>query len=408
MASGWKGKLQKADLERLLGQEIVSYEATNLTAAGDNYGSVMVAVDVTLQSGKVLNIVAKMFPESEVVQQHFQSHLSMRKEVDVYLLVSSEFEKIQEEQSVPLSERLHIFCHCPGARLTLQGYDDRPLADEDSILLLENLKVQGYRVADRVLGQDLIHAELVMTDLAKFHATGLAIKLRKPDVFRSKIMKACDAIKIRWLTKDKDEIRTRTYLESLREIPICEQNINILRDRMKQYVDYSHSDEFRTPTESFATMVHYDLWTNNLMFRYKSETDEKPVHFKMVDFQVVRYGSAATDVIFYLFTSTQTGMVTHNLDHLLKLYHDTFVHWLNILGCDSNVFKYSDFLDEVNSVAPTELVHILFWLLPITLHKDQMKEYSMYSPPDQKRTLNQDFIRRTSEIVTVFSQRDWL
>ncbi|KAJ8871951.1 hypothetical protein PR048_028291 [Dryococelus australis] len=408
MSGNWKGKLQKVDLEKLLGQDVVSFKATILTEAGDNYGSIMLAVDVILHSEKELNLVAKIFPQLEETRVLFKSPLSMRKEIDMYKLVSPEFDKIQEEHSVPLSERLHIFCHCPGARLTLQGYDDRPLADEDSILLLENLKVQGYRVADRVLGQDLTHAELVMTDLAKFHATGIAIKLRKPEVFRNKLMKACEAFKIRISSLENDHLQGKNFVESLRRIPICEQKINLIYEHIKNFIDYSHSDEFRYPTEIFGTIIHDDLWTNNMMFKYRSVKDNDPIGVKIYDFQVVRYGSPLTDVIFYLFTSTITGIVTKHLDMLLKLYYNSFVDWLKILGCDTTEFQFNVFLGEVKSAAQLELIHILYWLFPITLHKDQLEEFKTGSPHENVIDFNEDFIQKARDTITVFSERNWL
>ncbi|XP_063224834.1 uncharacterized protein LOC134532339 [Bacillus rossius redtenbacheri] len=406
MPKEWEPNLQRSDLEALLGEEVIEYKSSNLTSLGDNYGSTMLAVSVTTQSGKELSLVAKMFPRSKMAQEHFQCPLSMRKEIDMYMLVSPVLDKIQEEHSVPLSERLQILCSCPGARLTLKGYNNEPLADYNSVLLLENLKSQGYRTGDRVAGLDLKHTEMVIKYLARFHATTLAVKLQKPDVFSRTVLKACEAFKIRWLTKEKDEVRVLTFVESLRIIPICQQNIDILKEHARKYVEYSHNDTIETPKQPFATIVHNDLWTNNIMFKYSSEEESEPLDVKMLDFQVVRYGSPISDVIFFLSTSTEKGIVSQYLDNILKLYHDSFTHWLTKLGCDPNILTLTEFQEEVNTVAPSEVMHILLWLFPITLHKDQ--EYSMYSPPNQKRQLNKDFFEKVSELVTEFSKRNWL
>lgn len=42
-----------------------------------------------------------------------------------------------------------------------------------AVLVMDDLMTKGYRLADRIIGLDLAHSELVMKSLAKFHATSL-------------------------------------------------------------------------------------------------------------------------------------------------------------------------------------------------------------------------------------------
>ncbi|KAJ8872004.1 hypothetical protein PR048_028344 [Dryococelus australis] len=285
MANEEKRNLTARDIEKLVGRKVTNLETKKLTAPGDNYGSFMLAVDATLDSGRNVALVAKMFPVSDIGQRIFQSPITMKKEIGVYHVISPEYKRIQEEQSVPPSQRLHVFCSCPGARLTLGDNDEDQLADENAVLLMENLKVQGYRSGDRVSGLDKKHTEYVLEHLAKFHATAIAIKMKKPLVFRNKLLSILTPLKIKLGTKQEALQRSENFLKHLLTIPACNRNIDALKVLFMENIEFTHSDKFRPVMEPYATFTHYDLWTNNMMFKYKTETDEDPVDLKIVDFQ---------------------------------------------------------------------------------------------------------------------------
>lgn len=44
---------------------------------------------------------------------------------------------------------------------------------EPPVLILEDLKSSGFRMANRQTGFDLLHAELTMRSLARFHASSI-------------------------------------------------------------------------------------------------------------------------------------------------------------------------------------------------------------------------------------------
>ncbi|XP_063224836.1 uncharacterized protein LOC134532341 [Bacillus rossius redtenbacheri] len=402
--------LTASELEKLLGMEVTKLSIKRLTAPGDNYGSVMLAVDAVLKSGRNLALVAKMFPTDEMGQKVFQSPTSMKKEIEVYQIISPEYERIQEEQLVPPSQRLHAFCDCPGARLSLEDHQaEDQLADQDSVLLLENLRVQGYRTGDRVVGASLQRTQFVLERLAKFHATAVAIKIKKPLLFRNKLLKVLAPFKIKGGTKEEDETRNKKFLESLQTIPACNRNIDALRELMTKNLEFTHSDKFIPIREPFATFAHFDFWTNNMMFKFRSETDEEPIDFKIVDFQVSQYGSPVSDIMLFLFTSTETGVVSEHIDSLLELYHRVFVDWLEVLGCETKKFSFEKFMEEVNIVAPETLMQIIYMLMPITFNKDQIETMGEGVPNDDRPVeFNDVYIVKLSEAINTYEVKKWL
>ncbi|KAJ8874304.1 hypothetical protein PR048_025150 [Dryococelus australis] len=410
MANEEKRVLTARDIGQLLGKKVAKLVTRKLTAPGDNYGSVMLSVDATLDSGSKMALVAKMFPLDEMAQRIFQNPKSMKKEIGVYQVISPEYHKIQEEQSVPPSRRLHAFCSCPGARLTLGNYDEEQLADENSVLLLENLKEQGYRTGDRISGLDLKHTEFVLERLARFHATAVAIKQKKPLVFRNKLLKILTPFKLVEGTKEDDVKNNEKFIEKLRTIPACYRNVEALSELFMDQIEFTHSDKFLPIREPYATFMHFDFWTNNMMFKYKSEVDEEPVDFKIVDFQVSQYGSPVPDLMLFLFTSTQKGIVPEHIDRFLELYHNNFLEWLKTLGCETKMFSYTSFLKEVKIAAPVTLPQIVYMLMPITFNKEQIEKFGegFAKEGGQPLEFNGVYITKISEALDTYVEKGWL
>nr|CAD7571679.1 unnamed protein product [Timema californicum] len=187
--------LTKWDLEQLLSAKlgpdtrVDSIATKQLTQPGENYGSNILSVEVTLfPDHKKLDLVAKLVPLSPFLREIFNCGVTVRTEIDVYTKVSKEFQEIQRENNISKKDYLDIFPHCYGARVSRKE-DVGQLADEGAAILIENLTPLGYRCGDRITGVDLEHSEMVASRLAKFHATSIAIKIKKPSVFKEVIMK---------------------------------------------------------------------------------------------------------------------------------------------------------------------------------------------------------------------------
>ncbi|XP_063232816.1 uncharacterized protein LOC134536806 [Bacillus rossius redtenbacheri] len=410
MSDETRSNLTREDLEQMLATAISDHEVTSLTQPGDNMGSVLLAVKVTLKTGKVFSLVAKMYPENAVAVQVFNSPVTMRKEIDMYTLVAPEFQRIQEDSAVPPPRRLDVFCTCVAARASRRAGDDGSrLANDSSVILLENLKSLGYSCTDRIAGMDLEHAEMVVSHLARFHATAVAIKTTKPLLFRNKVAKALNPVKVRLDDREFEFKMVDGFLEALgRKSPVVLENAEKLAKIFREEMEYKFSDDFRAPLEPYATITHNDLWTNNIMFRHKSS---KPAQLKFIDFQLPCLGSPASDLLFFLFTSTADGIVVEHLDRLLKLYHDSFLQWLGVLGCSTKKYSWDSFVRELSIFSVQELQHILFMLNIVMMHKEDAEKMSedlrddnFGGPPE----LNDDLVQRASQIVSVYAERGWL
>lgn len=186
------------DLQSLLSHKIgpdysiVDYSTKNLTALGDNYGSLMLSLTVNLrhcQSGeeKTLDLVAKMAPRNPIFFAVFQIPVTFPKESAMYTVIAEEYKRHQVERSVPELLRSDPFCQCFGSRRNLESPSEG-VADLDAVLLLENLKMKGFVCGDRTKGFNKTDTEFILRHLARFHAVPIAIRYGKPTVFEEKFM----------------------------------------------------------------------------------------------------------------------------------------------------------------------------------------------------------------------------
>jgi len=411
-------QLSQQDLEALLrptlGRHLVveSFTSKPLTQPGENYGSTMLDIEVTIRHGKDetsshnLSLVAKLMPTSEFFRKIFDSPVTFCKEITCYMSLKLEYEKLQTEMCIPKEKFLDLFSKCYGARTTMsEEIGDR--ADENAVILLENLKTLNYRLGDRRVGLDLKHVQLVVSKLAGFHALSVALKLLKPQVFKDTVLKAC---KPYYKGFDEAEIKSSSLklLKIIETIPGCDNYLQKVQTGLELADQLELNPSLCPPREPYATFSHSDFWVNNMMFCYDSDDENYPVEVKFLDFQGNVYDSPVKDLLFFLYTSAAEGVMPNNYDELIRLYHQNFTECLKGVGCDISHFTFQSLLDEIDMFAPSEVHHILFMLLPITADKTNIPEISDVDTDTFYHTPNEIYKRKAKEYITDYVQRGWL
>ncbi|XP_066998747.2 uncharacterized protein [Anabrus simplex] len=389
---------------------VESYSVTYATQPGENYGSTMLALEVTIcQTDKspkeTLHIVAKAAPPTEFLQEAFDIRNTFCKEMNIYKLVGPEIIKFQIESGFKNEDILDVLPKFYGARTTLTGDQDLH-ADTNAVLLLENLKTSGYKLADRRSGLDLKHCELVILKLAQFHALPIALKHKKPNVYKQTVLKATADYNMGGENGNPNDA-LNDLLDSLeKNIPEVAPYLTRIRENGVKYSEISNKSLNKEP---FATIVHNDFWTNNMMFCYDSAGDNsQPISVKFVDFQVTLLCSPVKDIIFFLFSSGSTRVKKDFYEHLIQLYYETFTSTLTKMGCDVNVFSYEKFKEEVEEFAPTQFLHILFMIYVIYAEKQSAKNLSDVNDIDSIMQKPSDLCKvKILEHIQEFERRGW-
>ncbi|XP_060521948.1 uncharacterized protein LOC132699321 [Cylas formicarius] len=383
-----------------LGEKIVSHEAAPLTKPGENFGSEILSVDFTVEnptdgSRRILSTVIKLVPDGEYARQMFNTPVTFRNEVGFYDIVVKKLHAYLLEKGVEDGANFAVKSY--GSRLSLDP--DSRNVDDDAVLVLENAKKLGYVTVNKLAGFDFDGAKLILATLAKFHAATLAFKLDEPKSFD-------DAV--------------RPYLWDFQEDPryevaVARQLTKFLTEQnypdgvVRRAADLMRKRSDPSSPEPWSAVIHYDCWVNNFLVKYAA--DGRPEHAVLVDFQLIGYKSPARDVVFFVFTSVASDVLTRNVvDSLFAHYHECLVDRLELLGIDTSKFSFEDFREELKRAAlDSEFYHIALMLPPI-LEKDfvDLSYIEERGGADDARCLwNDAHKRRLRFVVDEFRSRGW-
>lgn len=376
-----------------------------LTQPGENYGSLMLSVDIILIDDKdeerTVHLVAKMCPPNQWLRKMFNIPVTFKKEAGVYRDVSLVLREFQEEYG--LSHMTDIFPKYYGSRLSLDPNSEE--VDDDAILLLENLKNQGYKVGDRFEGFDLQTSEVIVKALATLHSVALALKIKKPVTFQTRIapklakMKGFDELTEEQRQHGEDVLMG--VLEKHSEFtPYLERIRNYCRQGEKAF------QKGHDAREPFATIGHNDFWVNNILIQKNGDQ----INVKFIDFQIVDYGSPARDLIFFLYISVQNAVAAKHGADLIQLYYDSFIRGLKLFECDTEPFSYTAFEKELQHEAKaSQLFHCLTMAVPILTMRGTTKPMEELTADDMYAvTFSDKFEPKLVHVVSSFIKNGWI
>ena len=225
--------------------------------------------------------------------------------------------------------------------LNAPAHADLVFADINNIdnkgILLTDLSLAGFEPGNSSSAPDLATIELLMSQLAKFHA------------------------------------HSYDHVENIGKVPILEDNVpmagknihsedgllDLLNSLQPANEDYSSrlkslfSTEayfdmcrrvFGARSDKFCAVCHGSPWLENSMVWRDREEVREVVY---VNYQQARYAQPATDIAILLYTSTNKQFRLDNISRLLRNYHRTLMETLTALGHTGiNVYPFSDLVND--------------------------------------------------------------
>ncbi|XP_047096689.1 uncharacterized protein LOC124709085 [Schistocerca piceifrons] len=399
----WTEAVTAAKFDHLLGLPqgtVRTLSVKRLTKVGQNYGSTLLSIQVHLRDGETLDLVGKFMPPTEMQKKVFGSATTFLKEINAYRSVNVELIKLQRERGVPAEEVCDPLPRYYGSQVNSAG-DDSMAADDNAVLLLENLASSGYRMADQMTGLDLPHARMLVRKIAQFQASAVALRLLKPQVFKDVIEGKC---KFDSIPPDEGKRIIDAIVEHISRFPEVAPYCDKVKIACEQMSDFEKL--WAEVVEPFVSLSHNDLWVNNMVFRY--EDSEEPTDVKFFDFQTLTYSSPVRDLVFFLYTSLRHDLVGNSVDQLTGAYYESFVTWLKKLGCNTKDFTEAEFRKEIDRVAPTEIIHILM-ILNVICAEDHEK-FSAHDMQNSGPTFSSSEMYRKKLLITLrdYDARGWL
>ncbi|XP_050294683.1 uncharacterized protein LOC126734894 [Anthonomus grandis grandis] len=341
---------QIKNLDQLIGDKlnvkVKKHTAEPLTQFGENFGSEILKVNITVEehdgTEREIHAVAKLIPPTEMQLEIFNTQVTFKNEIGFYEEIVGAMRDFQREHGV---EPTKAFAELYGARINLEPGSHK--VDNDGIIVMENLKIAGFDVIDRFEGFDLNGAKKILTTIAEFHATVLAIKIKKPEIFHTKINPYLTELVL-------DKAPPFELGNLLEQNPATAH----LASKVKQkIVEKKHVKKQREP---WATISHNDLWVNNIMVKKSRDGDIQEV--KLVDFQAPDLASPACDLLFFLFSSVQEPVLRFHFDRLVQWYFKEAINTLSKYKVNLEQFTFESFKEELKAESHREMYHAMFML----------------------------------------------
>jgi len=189
---------------------------------------------------------------------------------------------------------------------------------DKEMIIFEDLRLKGFKMTDRRKGMDVQHAALVMQGLGRLHAASIIVK-NKTSIDNMKEQYPWLLTEL-WSGKVLENLfppQVQNSKDILIKVGGHEKAVNWLDKLLPNIVDFFAKNLVICP--KFSAVCHGDCWNNNILFRYNDSG--LPVECMLLDVQVNKIASLATDLNHFIFASLDGPVRKPNLDRLLTEYY---------------------------------------------------------------------------------------
>jgi hypothetical protein len=250
--------LKKENLENY------SIDISGSTEKGDGYIGDVTFVDVrgtaNTNEEKSYEFVIKSGKKSSQLREMIPVRNAFENEIYFYNEILPVFREFQAEKGIT-----DPFDNTP-------KFYDSIIEEEMEVLILGNMKTNGYSLHDRFDPMDQEHIRKIIKVYGKLHAISFALRDQKPEVFKELGGKLTDMMKLsaKYIKPKEDRNNYEDIIKIAKEKKEDDvvAKLNILNERAKR------QNEITDPNDPYAVILHGDCWNNNFMFKYAVSFDQ--------------------------------------------------------------------------------------------------------------------------------------
>lgn len=299
--------------------EITAVENEAATNPGDNYMALLIRSKITLRYND-----DRVESQSYIVKASCSEYILSRfhtmavecevfeKEIEMYSEIIPAFEKLYAEVGVQASF---------GPKCCYSSSEPTP------IIVMEDLSSQ-YKMTNKFIGLDRDHVELSLSWMAQFHAASMVYKDSKDISYDNKFNAGLYNMKLNKEFQAYFDGFIHHLTSALRKLPNGETTAQKV-DEWRRFVYSDTCKALEYDENSFNVLNHGDPWINNLMFSYNNGHTLNEVKF--IDYQFTFWGSAASDLYYFMMSSWQLDIKVKKFDDLIEFYFEKLVQNLTVL-----------------------------------------------------------------------------
>uniref|UniRef100_A0A0A1XLB8 Putative ribosomal protein S6 kinase alpha-1 n=1 Tax=Zeugodacus cucurbitae TaxID=28588 RepID=A0A0A1XLB8_ZEUCU len=358
-------------LERQYSSDSFTYQLFPATKKGENYIGIVYRVSINLNTSfgiRFSNLILKMAPRNSTRRKQFFIRPCFQREALAYEEFLPMIDRFQCSKGLPEEYRFHEYAKC--------FYTSTNALEE--VIFLEDLSAQQFVVFDRFDDFQFEHIALVMRTYAKLHAVSFAIKDQQPEALH-KFRNIQDIF-----LQHKNDSNLNIYFEGLKRSALAclELKNDEYRKILSTFFERPFFEIFSdlidgNKGEPYAVLCHGDCWNNNLMFKLK---DTNAVTMRLLDWQLLRYSSPISDLMYFIFTCTTRKFRKAHYEDALNVYYEELIRHINRLGSNPlKLFPREKFDKELKNRGALALLFAMIVLPIITLKSEDVPDLDKLS-----------------------------
>lgn len=211
-----------------------------------------------------LNLICKLASPNAERRKELRLNICFDREATFYNRVFPAFAAFQKERGLSPEDGFFGFPKCYKA-----------VADEESnqfLLILEDLKPKGFVMWPKEKIVALDHFQLILQEIAKFHAVSFAMRDQEPDVFEE-FQNISDHVIAAFKTPKLRGMVLRSHQRVL-DVLRNENHSKYIHDLRDNFVEIYIKCLGEGEAGRFGAMTHGDFWINNILFQYGDEVSQ--------------------------------------------------------------------------------------------------------------------------------------
>ncbi|CAG9769500.1 unnamed protein product [Ceutorhynchus assimilis] len=310
------------DLTESTGITIIEFTVRPGCETGESVLSDILAVTVTYcirgdpeSKNHNLNFIIKLLPQDPFSRFFVTEAQFDLREIKFYTQVVPDLQAFKKEvfSDEPENDFDLPIPKCYYAHYSPGEMEPEPIPPS-SVLVLENIKPNGYQSIDFASGLDLRQAKAAVESIAKVHSLSLCLKIIEGQVLSEKypfLFQTSQASDSYQQLVERGLPQLFEFLQTKNDLKDILNKLNDLRPHTKEIIENLLGAE-----EPMALITHTDFWCNNLMFREVQGVCECAI----LDWQMVTYSRPTNDLALLLVSSVSAELRREHTDELLDAY----------------------------------------------------------------------------------------
>ncbi|XP_075981204.1 uncharacterized protein LOC142979873 isoform X2 [Anticarsia gemmatalis] len=318
-----------------------------VSSDGANYTSKLFKMTVTEANKPPLNLFGKVATFNRTERTVPEDIKIYNTERFLYTKLSHIYRSIEDNFGVTGKHRLEFSKY----------YGSNPTLFEETIVL-EDLTSSGWSSYNRFKSIDWPYATAAVKEMVKLHALSFAYSEMDPQAYEV-LLKNLEAT----FGGDMDNYMAQTVVTAMREIrpenkKLLEKCLENHREKIKK---------LRRPLKR-AAITHGDYRCSNLMHKVNKDGS---VDIKIVDLQTLQGGSPVVDLLYFIFTGSDSAFREQYYERLIDHYYTELEAAMKRLKLDpKEIYSKEDFHSELKEKLPFGLTIAVFALPVVTVDKE--------------------------------------